>query len=228
MIRIAIADDRLHTLKDFILFIEQYPETELVFHAQNGHDLILQITKQKKTPDIIFVDINMPYIDGIAATYFLKINYPSIKVIGLSVYDDAETICYMMNSGAYGYVLKADPQSVFPKAMHEILSGNKYIDERLAFSSLSLGQILMSNEDKISDNYGFTPRERTFIILNCTTLSYEQIAEIMFVETKTVQTYFDRVSKKLNISSRQALTLFSIQNGLAKVARLSKTPVSFQ
>ncbi len=222
MIRIAIADDRLPALRDFIRCIEQCPETELVFCAKDGHDLILQMNTREKIPDIIFVDINMPFIDGMAVTYFLKFNYPAVKVIGLSVYDDAETIRSMIESGARGYVLKADPQSVFVNAVHTVMAGNKYIDARIELNVQDYEMIFAENSGTDNHIYGLTPRERTFIILNATTLTYMQIAELMFVETKTIQTYFDRVAKKLNLCSRQALTIFSIQNGLAKVARLSR------
>ncbi|NCI45920.1 LuxR C-terminal-related transcriptional regulator [Sediminibacterium soli] len=66
--------------------------------------------------------------------------------------------------------------------------------------------------------FNLTPREKMFVLLNATSLTYEQIARLMFVELKTVHTYYDRVAKKMHAGSRQALTLLSLQHGLAKLA----------
>jgi len=225
MLHIALADDRLASLKKLIAHIENKVEVKLVIKATNGHDLILQMHLQNKPPDIVFVDINMPVMDGIATTHFLKLHYPSVKVIGLSIYDDLDTVNHIMESGACGYILKGDVESVVDIAIRKISDGEVYIDERVGFSEEEKNMILSKMENgRENIVFDLTPRERIFIILNATTLTYEQIAQTMFVETKTIQTYFDRVSKKLNVTSRQALTIFSFQNGLAKVAKLTNLP----
>ncbi|MEO8171959.1 MAG: response regulator transcription factor [Sediminibacterium sp.] len=226
MLNIALADDRMDGLKELVYYLDKIPGIKLVIKAVNGHDLIVQMHKQDKLPDIVLMDINMPVIDGIAATYFLRLQYPSVKVIGLSIYDDFDSVKHIIKSGARGYVLKAAPESVIDKAISEVIKGRKYIDERIEFDKEKLN-MLLAIDSNIEDEplFGLTKRERMFVILNASMLTYEQIAQLMFVETKTIQTYFDRVSKKLSLTSRQALTVFSFQNGLAQVANLTKRPI---
>jgi DNA-binding NarL/FixJ family response regulator len=201
---IGLADDHLPTLKRVSSYLK---EKGFEMHSK------------KKFPDILLLDINMPFIDGVSATFYLKLYFPAVKVIGLSIYNDSSIISTLIASGACGYMLKADLESMLDIAIDCILSGNIYIDERVELNDREHFLQEEKNTYFPGENiFGLTPREIAFVALNATSLSYDQIAKIMFVETKTIQTYFDRVSKKLHISSRQSLTIFSIQNGLAKVA----------
>jgi DNA-binding NarL/FixJ family response regulator len=220
MLRIALVDDHAPTLERFSKFFQQHPDFLVVAQAVNGYDLILQLNKLTQLPDIILVDMNMPIIDGVAVTYYLWHKYHDIKIINVTCYDDEEAVKQCLNSGANGFVLKAAAETVLLNAIEEVSMGNFYIDTRLDLLK-ETKYILMRRRNKIFENEPkseLTNREKEFIILNATTLSYEQIAQIMFVETKTIQTYFDRVSKKLNINTRQALIIHSLQNGLARIA----------
>lgn len=163
--------------------------------------------------------INMPVMDGMATTYYLKLFFPSVKVIGLSIYDDMETITHIMECWARGYILKEEIEPALDVALSKVSNGERYIDDRAGLTEEEKNNILINGNMEDSLLFDLTPRERTFIIFNATSLTYEQIAQTMFVETNTIHTYFDRVSKKLNLANRQSLTLFSLQNGLAKLAR---------
>ena len=93
-----------------------------------------------------------------------------------------------------------------------------YLYNRIEVDQEQIKLTLYKRKKRIENELGLTKREKTFLILNATTLTYKQIAEIMYVEHKTIQTYYDRISKKLNLRSRQSLTIFSLQNGLATIA----------
>lgn len=218
MITIALAEDYLPTLKRFADYFKKLDGFKVIIEAVNGHDLILKINASEQLPDIVLIDINMPVIDGVAVTYYLKVHYPSVKLIGLSNLSDEDSLKSILLSGADGFVMKALAENVLSEAVTTVMNKKIFIDKRMEPDEQQLYFILNKRKERIENNFGLTERERTFIILNATTLSYEQIAATMSVENKTVQTYFDRISKKLNINNRQALTVFSLQNGLAAIA----------
>ncbi|OIR00665.1 transcriptional regulatory protein DevR (DosR) [mine drainage metagenome] len=218
MITIALAEDHQPTLKRFADYFKYMEGFEVVAEAVNGHDLILKINALQQLPDIVLIDINMPVIDGVAVTYYLKIHYPSVKLIGLSNLSDEDSLKSILLSGADGFVMKALAENVLYEAITTVLNNKMFIDKRMEPDEQQLYFILNKRKERIENDFGLTERERTFIILNATALSYEQIAATMFVESKTIQTYFDRISKKLSIRNRQALTIFSLQNGLAAIA----------
>jgi DNA-binding NarL/FixJ family response regulator len=162
----------------------------------------------------------MPVIDGMAVTYYLKLHYPSIKLIGLSTYCDENIIENMILNGADGFVMKALAEDILEEAVTTVLLNKLYIDRRIEVDEQKIKAVLTKRRERLlfENRFDLTNRERTFIMLNATTLSFEQIAEAMFIEPKTVQSYYDRISNKLSLRNRQAITLFSLQNGLAAIA----------
>jgi DNA-binding NarL/FixJ family response regulator len=224
MYTIALADDHALTLKRFADFFKNLPEYTTVVEAVNGHDLILKIKCLEQLPDIVLIDINMPVIDGVAVTHYLRVYYPSIKLIGLSNYGDENSLRDMLISGANGFVMKALSETILQEAVEAVITNKKYIDQRMEIDEQQVKYILYQQKERkerikrIKNEFGLTEREITFLILSATSLTYEQIGETMYVEHKTIHTYFSRVSKKFNISNRQALTIYSLQNGLAAIA----------
>ena len=134
MITIALAEDYNPTLKrflDYFTILEQ--DYKVVIQALNGHDLILKINNLQQLPDVILIDINMPTIDGMSATYYLKLHHPSIKLIGLSTYSDENSIKNMILSGADGFVMKALAESVLQDAIKSVLLNELYIEVDSSF-----------------------------------------------------------------------------------------------
>jgi DNA-binding NarL/FixJ family response regulator len=216
---IALADDHIPTLKRFSGYFQKQTAYKVLIEAVDGHDLLLQLNTLQQLPDIILVDINMPVMDGVAVTYYLKLHYSSIKVIGVSVYSDENTLKDVMYCSANGYIMKGLAETILPKAIDTVMKDEIFIDPRIDIEPNKIKEIL-ARRKKIEENensFELTPPERQFVILNATPLTYDQIAATMFVETKTIQTYYDRVTKKLNVYGREALTLFSLRNGLTRM-----------
>jgi DNA-binding NarL/FixJ family response regulator len=219
MQHIAIVDDQLGGIQKVIDCLYRAVDFAIDITACNGHDLIRQLSFMQAIPDIFITDIHMPVMDGIAVNFYLSHHYPSSKIISLSAYFDDETICQAFESGAHGYLVKPQAESIILSALEAVKVGQLYLDERAKMTENVMLRILSAQNRKYNQaDFNLTPREKTFIMLSATTLTYDQIARLMFIELKTVQTYFDRIAKKLNVSSRQALTLFSLQNGLARIA----------
>ncbi len=216
---IALADDHIPTLKRFSNHFKKKENYNVLIEAFDGHDLIIKLNTLKQLPDIILVDINMPIMDGVAVTYYLKLYYASVKVIGISVYSDEDTLKDIMYSKANGYIMKGLAETVLDEAIATVLKGELYIDSRLDIEPDKIKNIL-SNCKKITgkeNSFELTKSERQFVILNATPLTYEQIARTMFVEPQIIQNLYERVSKKLKVYGREALTLFSLRNGLTRM-----------
>jgi DNA-binding NarL/FixJ family response regulator len=220
MIRIIIADDRPDSIGAIVKCLHESRLFSIGPIVNNGYELVMQLNCTTATPDIIITDINMPIMDGIASNYFLTQQFPEVKIISLSAYSDLPYIEQVIESGAHGYLFKPGAETIILSAIETVLSNKKYIDNRIGIDERISHKLHMELPKRPSTtNFNLTPRESAFVILNATPLSYNQIAQLMFVEQKTIHTYFDRVAQKLHVNNRQALTLFSLQNGLAKLAR---------
>jgi DNA-binding NarL/FixJ family response regulator len=220
MKHIAIAEDNPASILKVIDCLKRTGDFSVEIIASNGYELIEQLHFASHDPDIFITDINMPVMDGIAVNFYLSQYYPLSKIISISVYFDYAIMQQAVESGAQGYLVKPEAETVILEAIKEVQNNSIYLDSRAKIDENSKARILSASQAyNVEPLIGLTKREKLFVMLNATTLSYEQIAKLMFVELKTVQTYFDRVAKKCNVNSRQALTLFSLQNGLARVAR---------
>jgi DNA-binding NarL/FixJ family response regulator len=231
--KIAIADDYAKSYNTTIDWLKKQGFTVL-FHAKNGHDLLKQLNTQKILPKIVLMDVKMKPIDGCAATYYIKHHYPAVKILALSGYLDATIIKQVIVCGADGFINKANREEILRLAINEVLSGNNFIDPRFLdlFKDITLQSIFTSKErfwkkftdtdtDTDTDTGRLTARERTFIMLAATQLNNHEIAELMNITVRTVETMYTRVSKKLEVKNQKELLLFALQNGLAVNADFS-------
>lgn len=220
MKNIALVDNHQDIDAGFESFFRKTPFFDFFMKENNGFDFLMKLTRQKKLPDVVFINVSLPVIDGIGLTHYLKYHHPSIKVIGISNVYTEDIVKQMISAGASGYLVRDNLGAYLKVALEDIYNRNFYLDERIGMDEHFKNRLLNYVIDPVEKIhfFGLTERERTFVILNATVLSYEQIARIMFVEPKTLETYFDRVSKKLNTTSRQSLAIFSLQNRLARIA----------
>jgi DNA-binding NarL/FixJ family response regulator len=189
---------------------------KIIFEADNGLQLQERM-REGLVPDIIIMDINMPGMDGFDAVTWLNKNYPSVKVLVVSMLAKEETIVRMLKLGVKGYLCK----DVEPKQLAEALNainnkGYYYTD----FITGKLLHSLMSNNDEKTDlkNAGLmTEREKAFLQLACSELTYHEIASKMFLSPKTIDGYRDSLFNKLNVKSRVGLALFAVKNGLVEL-----------
>ena len=144
-------------------------------------------------------------MDGIETTAHLKDHFPEIKVLALSVEEEEHVILKMLRAGAKGYLLKDTEKSVLHQALQEVATQGYY-------HTNTVSQILVKSLD--TDNaLALKEREIEFIKHACTEMTYNEIAEKMFLSPKTVQGYRDSVFSKLNLKNRTGLVIYAIRNG---------------
>jgi len=208
-LQIVLVDDHRLFRSGITLLISKFPEYKVLFEAGNGEELIQKLTPKLK-PDIIILDINMPKKDGIATAEWLRVNYPDIKVIVLSMYEDAEKVLQMVKLGVKGYLLKDSEPKEFEKALEMVSAGDVYYPD---FVTRHLIQNFNHEVAAIKLNI----REIEFLKLAGSELTYKEIADQMCISVRTVDGYRDQLFEKLHIKSRVGLVLYAVKNKLIEL-----------
>jgi|YelNatPaOPRAMG01_1025707.scaffolds.fasta_scaffold00045_26 DNA-binding NarL/FixJ family response regulator len=222
MALIVIAEDNVNFLDKTTGWVLREPGMQLLYFARNGMDLLKEIITHKELPDVILMDIEMPLIDGIEATSFIKDQFPQIRIIGLTSHSTEGMAIHAITAGMDGFVAKALLENILAEAIEKVLKGDIFIDYRLDFDIEHILATVKKRKEKIIAFRNalptLNPKEMAFIILAATSLKYKQVADLMNLSEKSVHGYFEAVSNKLKLTSRQHLTLFAHQHGLTQMA----------
>ncbi len=217
-IRIGLVDDHRLFRKGLLSLIEMVCSDYLVvFEADNGLDLKKKLDPGNQ-PDIILMDINMPGMDGFSCVEWLSENYPLIKVLVVSMVDKEESIVKMLKLGVKGYLSK----DVEPKELGEALTS--VMNKGFYYTDFITGKLVHSLQNGNAGNdtadpllKSMTDREKEFICLACSELTYNEVAAKMFLSPKTIDGYRNSLFEKLEIKSRVGLALFAVKHGLVKL-----------
>ncbi|WP_299886950.1 response regulator transcription factor [uncultured Lacinutrix sp.] len=188
----------------------------ILFEADNGIDLQSKI-KSIGIPNVIFMDIDMPYMDGFETVKWVKQNFSEVKIIVVSMFESEEAVIRMIRQGVDGYLSKDLEVEDLHQALEAILVEKKYYPH---FAS----KIMAENIEKISSSgiirvgplAGISEREREFLEYVPTDLTYQQIADKMYLSEKTIDGYRKNMFKKFNVKSRQGLTAYLLRNKIIK------------
>lgn len=215
MATVALADDHVLLRNGLASLIKNFGH-EVILEANNGEDLIRQISEGKR-PDLILIDINMPVKDGYETSFWLRENYPEIKILALSMLDDENAIIRMIKNGVRGYVLKESEPNELRAAINAVLQKGFYYSEmvtgRLVHSISGIDNESNSSQQVIQ----LTEREIEFLKLACTEMTYKEIASKMFLSPRTIDGYRDALFLKLDIKTRTGLVIYAVKNGIVKI-----------
>ena len=206
MIKIALVDDHIMLRKSLGLLLNRFPEFEVIFEADNGEHFIQQLTKNE-LPEIVLMDVNMPIMNGVAATRWLKQQYPKIKVIALSMLKNEMVLIRMLKNGARGYLLKDSEPDELQSALHQVHQKGFYYSELIAPGLKICTQPAVPDPDCM-----LTEKELVFLQYTCTEKSHKQIASEMQVSPRTVDGYRDALFRKLGVTSRVGMVMYAIKN----------------
>ncbi len=212
-IDVCLVDDHTLLRKGMVEVIDGFQGYQVIGEYNNGKELVARI-KSVEIPDIVLLDINMPEMDGYETASWLHQQYPQVRVIALSMYDDEKSVIRMIKAGARGYVLKdADPGEL-RKALDDVMSKGYY------YSDLVSGVLihsLHSESEASQKSVIINEREIEFIKLACTELTYKEIADRMCLAPRTIDGYREALFEKLNVKSRVGLVMYAIRNGILKM-----------
>jgi DNA-binding NarL/FixJ family response regulator len=212
MIRIIIADDHQMFIDGLKSLLKPQKNFCVVGEAANGQQLLDLL--QTTTTDIILMDVNMQVMDGIEATKQVKLNYPQIKILMLTMFSTRDYIEKVLRAGAHGYILKNTGKEELTQAIQTVMQGESYFSKEVTARIMEGLQ-----KKKAAENdpmmVELTEREKDvlkLIVQECTT---QEIADKLFISFHTVETHRKNLISKLNVKNIAGLVKFAILNGLA-------------
>lgn len=208
---VAIIDDHMLFAQSLKSLINTFEDFEVIHHASNGQAFIEELKKADKLPEIALMDMNMPIMDGAETTYWLDKNYPTIKVLALSMDDDENSILRMIRNGAKGYLLKDIHPDILIEALNGVLEDGFYHTKRVSDTLVNS----LHTDPKKNSNVELQERELEFLKLASTEMTYKEIASVMNLSPKTIDGYREQLFKKLDAKNRVGLVIYAIKNGLA-------------
>ena len=211
-VRIGIVDDHQLFLKSLSLMLGSFQNFKVIVEALNGKDLQEKLGKLKELPEIILLDVNMPVMNGLATAQWLNSNHPEIKIIALSMNDNDKTIIDMLKAGCSAYLLKDTHPDELEKAMNEVNTKGYYNGDA---SNINFRRLLMA--EKSAGLLNITEKEKQFLQLACSDLTYKSIAHKMGLSERTIDGYRESLFQKLNVGSRVGLALEAIRKELVKL-----------
>ncbi|HPO76192.1 MAG TPA: response regulator transcription factor [Thermoclostridium caenicola] len=219
MIKVLVADDQELIRTSLQIVLNNQENIEVTDVVANGQEVIQSI--RKKRPDVILMDIRMPKMDGVQCTKIIKENYPDIKIIILTTFDDDEYVYNALKYGASGYLLKGASIDELVKAIHTVYSGRAMINPDIAtkvvklFSQMAKGYYPI--EVGKQDIEELTKTEWKIIEQVVYGLSNKEIADTLNLSEGTVRNYLSTILSKLKLRDRTQLAIWAIQSGVGKV-----------
>jgi DNA-binding NarL/FixJ family response regulator len=211
--RIVLADDHAMFRRGVKRIIQENADLEVVGEAADGLEL-LEIIK-KSPPDMVIADVSMPNLRGLEATREIKMAFPEIRVIILTMHKDKEYLYHALSAGAEGYLLKEDADIELFSAIKTIRQGGAYISRLLAPQMTDIfmeRQRLREGQGKLPAEL-LTTREREIIKLIAEGKSSKEIAGLLYISSRTVQHHRANIMRKLNIKKTADLVKYAIQKG---------------
>lgn len=211
-IKVFLADD--HTvIRDGLRFmLEAQGDITVVGDAADGRQAVNQVQKLK--PDVVIMDIAMPELNGIEATQQIRQTCPSTQVVILSVYSNAEHIFRALQAGARGYLLKESAGKEVVSAVRTVRVGRRYLSRKIAETMIDDYVHQRESTEAKSPLERLSPREREVLQLVVEGKSSKEIANIIHLSPKSVETYRSRLMQKLNVNNLPGLVKFAIQHGI--------------
>lgn len=214
MIKLALVDDKRINIQSLIDRIRHSPDFQIVFTARDGEDFLEKCKQSKELPDVVFMDIDMPVMNGIETVSIASELFPSIKFIMLTVFDDDDKIFEAIKSGAVGYLLKEESADKLIQHVRDVVEfGVVPMSPRIARKTL---QLLSRAQVELARNKDDVLSEREVDILRhlINGLDYRQISERLFISPNTVRTHISNIYKKLHVNNKAQAIKMAYKKGI--------------
>jgi len=214
-LKVFLADDHAVVREGLRFILEAQGDIVVVGEATNGRQAVQKV--QQLNPDVVVMDIAMPELNGIEATVQIRETCPSTEVVILSMYSTSEQVFQALQAGALGYVLKEAAGEEIVKAVRVVHGGRRYLCQQVAEIAIdNYVRRRQASQDR-SPLERLSSREREILQLVVEGKTSAEIAEILYISPKTVETYRSRLMHKLGISDIPGLVKFAIQHGLTSL-----------
>lgn len=217
-ISIALVEDNSAIRNRLSHLFHFAPKIELLFAAPSAEDCLewLKNADKSNLPRVIFMDIELPGINGIEATSQIKALYPEIEIIIQTVFEDDEKIFEAVKAGASGYLLKDEKLNNYLAAIDDILSGGVPFSANIARKMLQFvkNPFVQKSNKQTENEFDLTQREKEILTCVVDELSENEISTKLFISNHTVKTHLKNIYKKLEVHSRSSAVKKAIINKL--------------
>lgn len=205
-IKIVIVDDHQLFREGITSLLTKSDELDIVGEAQSA-DLLFEILEEKHV-HIVLMDISMPEMDGLEAIKIARDRFPDVKFIVLTMHAEGQYVVKAVKNGAFGYLIKNADERELLQAIRDVANGKKHFNSEI--SQLMIGNMAMEGESlkKLSE------RELEVLVLVSEGKTTKEIADELFVSTRTVETHRVNMMKKLHVQNTAELIKKSAHLGL--------------
>ncbi len=217
-IKIGIVEDQKLFRQGIKAILLSWPEMEFIFESPDGYSVMERLERENTIPDVMLIDLSLPpdghrEFNGWEVVQVLKMNYPEMRLLVLTVHDDEYLMAKLIEEGANGYLLKdSDPQEVH-NAIASVHERGSYINER----SLKALQGRLAGNVKTPKQYeNLTKREVEVLRLICQQKTAEEIGQELFISTKTVNGHRNNLLQKTGSRNMSGLVMYAIKHRIVE------------
>ena len=204
VIQVMLVDDHNVVRSGLATFLRAYDDLELVGEARNGLEALNLCHKKK--PDVILMDLMMPEMDGIAATRAILADYPDIKIIAMTSFEEEELVQGVLAAGAISYLLKNVSSDELAAAIRAAFLGRSTLSPEAAKA------LIQATRPTKQPSFDLTEREREVLNLVVQGNNNQQIADALVISVATVKAHISSILSKLQVSSRAEAIAYAIKH----------------
>jgi DNA-binding NarL/FixJ family response regulator len=206
MIRLVIYDDNLQRRDSLKALLSLTEEMHCVADLPDCSNVLSDM--KKYYPDVVLMDIEMPNVDGISGVSIIKKNFPSVRIIMQTVFEDEEKIFASLKAGAEGYILKTASAEKITQSIEEVFQGGAYMTPSVALRVMQY----FNTPVRQNEEYRLTPKEKEVLRFLSDGLSYKMVADKLGVSYFTVNAHVKKIYEKLHVHSLGEAVALALKN----------------
>ncbi len=214
-IRVLIVDDHAILRDGISALLALAADMDVIGEAENGREALDRV--RQLAPDVVLMDIAMPSMDGLEATRRIHKEFPQMKILTLTQYDDREHLLSLLEAGAEGFISKTAASSELASAIRSVYRGDSFLSPsvaKLLLKHYRQGAMAGKGQDPYDQ---LTDREREVLKLLAEGNTSQQIAETLVISPKTVEGHRTNLMAKLDIHNRTDLVKYALRKGIITV-----------
>lgn len=192
--------------------MRSYTNIKFVMEAENGDDLLSKL--EETMPDVVLCDLKMPLKDGIDTTKLITKNFPNIRVIILTMYEDERFVGHLMDCGAAGYLLKNTEPAEIKRAIMDVMRTGFYLNPFVNKVLIKKNYSKQKFNPSLTSEVVLSDREKEVLTLVCMEFTASEIALKMDISARTVEAIKDRLMERFGVKNSVGLVFYAMKNSL--------------
>lgn len=214
-IRVLVVDDHTIVRDGICALLALAGDMEVVGEATNGSEALVKV--KEFHPDVVLMDIAMPIMGGLEATRRINKEFPKVKVLVLTQYDDKEYFFPVIESGASGFISKAAASSDLTTGIRSVFRGDSYLSPSVTRFMVEDYQHTAAERATQDPYKQLTEREREILKLLAEGYNTQEIAEMLVITPKTVEGHKTNLMAKLGVHNRVELVKYALRKGIITI-----------